>query len=161
VSSLTVWLYPTAFGAETGELQLKGLVERGEITLHDAATVQWMPHDEAPVVRRVTHRGAKSAGRGAVWGGLVGLVVLNPVAGAALADQRLRRAGLDKGFVEQVRGQLRPGTSALLVLSSDADPDAIRAFLARTEATLLHADLSAEGQRLLEEVGLESPGTDP
>ena len=109
--SLTAWLYPTAFGAETGELQLKTLIERDAIQLHDAAIVVWMQHDKAPIVRRVKHRGSKAAGKGAVFGGLVGLLVLNPVAGAAIgaggraAAQRLHGTGLDAQFVADVREQ--------------------------------------------------------
>jgi len=161
--SLTVWLYPTAFGAETGELQLKSLVERHAIQVHDASIVVWMSHDKAPVVRRVKHLGSKAAGKGAVLGGLVGLLVLNPVAGAAIgagagaASQRLHGSGLDEHFVDKVREQLKPGTSALLVLSSGADPEAVRGFVARTEAVLLHAELSEEGRRVLEQTGLEAP----
>src|SRR4051794_41178097 len=102
--SLTVWLYPTAFGAEAGELQLRSLVERDAIRVHDAATIMWMPHDAEPLVRPVEHKTLKSAGRGAFWGALVGLVVLNPVAGAAAgagagaAIRRMRSAGLDEEF---------------------------------------------------------------
>jgi len=161
--SLTAWLYPTAFGAETGELQLKTLIERDAIQLHDAAIVVWMQHDKAPIVRRVKHRGSKAAGKGAVFGGLVGLLVLNPGAGAAIgagagaAAQRLHGTGLDAQFVADVREQLKPGTSALLVLSSGADADAVRAFVARTEAVLVHAELSEEGRRVLEASGLPSP----
>ena len=102
--SLTVWLYPTAFGAGTGELHLRALAEHDAIRVHDAATIMWMPHDPEPRVRPVEHLATKAAGRGAMWGALVGLVLLNPVAGAAVgagagaAAQRLRRTGLDPGL---------------------------------------------------------------
>jgi uncharacterized membrane protein len=164
--SLTVWLYPTAFGAEMGELQLRSLIERDAIRLHDAATIIWMPHDEAPLVRPVKHKTLKSAGRGAVVGAIVGLVVLNPVAGAAAgagagaAINRARSAGLDDEFVQKIRAKVTPGTSALLVLSSDADPVAVGEVLRRSEAVLLQADLTPEGQRILEEVGLPAPEED-
>ena len=43
--SVTVWLFPTAFGAETGEAHLTGLVERGALVVHDAAAISWVPSD--------------------------------------------------------------------------------------------------------------------
>ncbi len=165
--SLTVWLYPTAFGAGTGELHLRALAEHDAIQVHDAATIMWMPHDPAPRIRPVEHLGAKAAGRGALWGALVGLVILNPVAGAAVgagagaAAHRLRRTGLDPDFVEKMRDRLAPGTSALLVLSSGADPMAVRRVLHGSEAVLLHAELSEEGRRVLAEMAPEPGATEP
>jgi uncharacterized membrane protein len=161
--SLTVWLYPTAFGADSGALHLRGLVERKAIRLHDAATIAWLPHDEAPVVRPVEHRTLKSAGRGAMWGALVGLVVLNPVAGAAVgagagaAARQARSAGLDDELVHQIRTRVTPGTSALLVLSSDADPVEVGRVVRNSEAVLLRAELSPGGRQVLEEIGLPAP----
>jgi uncharacterized membrane protein len=163
--SLTVWLYPTAFGAGTGELHLRALAEHDAIRVHDAATIMWMPHDPEPRIRPVEHLAGKAAGRGAMWGALVGLVLLNPVAGAAVgagagaAAQRLRRTGLDPEFVEKMRERVSPGTSALLVLSSGADPLAVRRVLHGSEAVLLHAELSEEGRRVLDEVTREKDGS--
>jgi uncharacterized membrane protein len=157
--SLTAWPYPTASGAGSGELQLKLLVERGALTVHDAATAVWMPHDPAPRVRRTEHLRAKAAGSGGLWGALAGLVVLNPVAGAAVgaaagaAVSRLRHAGLDAEFVQRVQEHLTPGTSALLVLSSGADPEQVRKFVEGSEAVLLFAELSEEGQKVLDTLG--------
>ena len=164
MTSLTVWVYPTAFGAGTGELHLRSLVERNLIVLHDAATIVWMPHDAQPRVRPVEHLTTRAAGRGAFWGSLVGLVLLNPVAGAAAGAgasalaQKARRAGLDDDFVDAVRRSVAPGTSALLVLSSRADQDAVGEVLAHSEAYLVHAELSREGRELLDE--LRPPGHD-
>ena len=156
--SLTVWLYPTPFGADTGELHLRSLVDKKAITVHDAAVVAWPPHDDRPRVHAVRHLATEAAGRGGFWGALVGLVVMNPVAGAAIGAatgatlQRLRGAGIQGDFVEQVRSELLPGSSALLVLSSGADVELVRPVLASTEATLIRADLSEDGVRRLREL---------
>ena len=107
-----------------------------------------MPGADQPDVRRVTHRTAGSAGRGAFWGALVGTLVLAPVVGAAVGAgagavvDRLRR-GLDDATIERLRTLLVPGTSALFVLSSDAQPEAVRRVLAGSEATLVHAEVDA------------------
>lgn len=145
---LTVWHYSTPLGVDAGEVRLKGLVERGALTVHDAAAVMWLPGADAPTVRRLRHDTARAAGVGSVLGGLLGLVVLAPVAGAAVgaaaatAGHKLREAGIDDDVVQRIRDQLQPGTSALLVLSSDADVELLRPALAHREATLLHVELS-------------------
>ena len=166
--SLTVWLYPTAFGAGTGELHLRALAEhdaiqrprRGHDHVDAARSCASDPPGRAPGVRR-----PRAAAR--MWGALVGLVMLNPVAGAAVgagagaAAHRLRRTGLDPDFVEKMRDRLAPGTSALLVLSSGADPMAVRRVLHGSEAVLLHAELSEEGRRVLAEMAPEPGATEP
>jgi len=158
VTSLTVWRYPTPFGADKGELQLKVLLEQGALVVHDAATVIWMPDAEEPKVQHLRHATARSAGRGALWGGLAGMLVLNPVAGAAAgaaataAVHRLRSTGIDEEFLGTVREQLEPGTSALIVISSDARDELIRPVLAQSEATLITADVSDDVRRRLDDL---------
>lgn len=148
--SLTVWHFPTPLGVDVGEVALRRLVEEDAITVHDAVTAIWMPGAEHPDIRRVRHRTAGSAGKGAFWGALVGTLFLAPAAGAAAGAgagavvERLRRGGVDDATIEQLRTLLTPGTSALFVLSSDARPEAVQRALAGTEATLVHAEMDAE-----------------
>jgi uncharacterized membrane protein len=162
VPDLTVWLYPTALGVDVGELRLKRLVEQEALTVHDAAAVIWMPEAEKPSVRKLRHGTAKAAGKGSVLGGLVGLVVLGPVAGAAAGAaagavaHRLRSAGISDDVVDRIREQVRPGTSALLVLSTNADAAKLRPMLAHREATLLYAELSDDATSVLQELLEES-----
>jgi uncharacterized membrane protein len=158
--SLTVWRYPTPLGVEAGELLLRRLEERGALTVHDAVTVIWMPGADQPDVRRVRHRTAGAAGRGTFWGALVGTLVLAPVAGAAVGAtaaavaSRLRHAGVPAETVSALTGALTPGTSALFVVTSDADPAVVGPAVADTEAELIHAEVddrtAAELRLLLE-----------
>jgi uncharacterized membrane protein len=145
--SLTVWRYPTPFGVDAGEVRLRRLQEQDALTVLDAVVVIWLPEAEKPTVRRLKHDTAKAAAKGSALGALVGLVVLGPVAGAAAGAaagavrHRLKGLGIDDELVERMRGELVPGTSALLLLSTDADIEKIRPLLARREATLIHAEL--------------------
>ena len=147
MTSLTVWRFPTPLGVDAGEIALARLQEQHAITVLDAVALTWMPHEEQPQVRRLRHDTARAAAVGGFWGAVVGMVVLAPVAGAAVGAagaslvDRLRRTGIDDAFVDGVRDQLGPGTSALFVLSRDADPEQVRPLLARTEATLIQATL--------------------
>ena len=162
--SLTVWRYSTPLGVDAGELRLKSLQERGLLTVHDAAAVIWMPGAEAPKIRRLRHDTSKAAVGGSIVGGVIGLVVLGPLAGAAAGAavgavrQRLRSVGIGDDVVEQIRQELRPGTSALLVLSSNADVEQLRPLLKRAEATLIHAQLNDDAPRELLELLEKSEG---
>ena len=80
-------------------------------------------------------------------------------AGASLVE-RLRRTGIDDTFVDGLRDQLGPGTSALFLLSRDADPELVRPVLARTEATLIQATLDDSVTAELAEL-LVPPGQSP
>ena len=161
--SVTVWLFPTAFGAETFEVHLTGLVERGALVVHDAAAISWVPSDPEPRVRQLKHLTARAAGMGAMLGTAVGLLLLNPVAGAAVGAaagagaRRLRDVGISDDFVAEVRAAVKPGTSALFVMSSGADAAQLAPILDRSEGVLIRAELSDEGRAVLEELGGSLP----
>jgi uncharacterized membrane protein len=154
MTALTVWRYDTPFGAEAAAVRLKSLAERKVLIVHDAITIAWMPQAQEPVIGHLKHSTAASAGKGSILGGLVGMVVLAPLAGAAVgagvasAAARLRRSGIDDQFVKELGAQLTPGSSALLVLSSDGNLDELRPAmereLTRGDVVLLHAELSED-----------------
>ena len=153
--SLTVWRYPTPYGADKGELRLKMLRDQGALVVHDAATVIWFADAKKPRVRQLKHmRGHDSLG-GAFWGTLLGSVFLMPVAGAAVGAAagalrgRLSESGIDDAFVAQLRDSLTPGTSAVLVLSSDLDVEAAHRAFPHPEAELVYADLDPEAEERL------------
>ncbi|WP_019146296.1 DUF1269 domain-containing protein [Aeromicrobium massiliense] len=170
-SSLTVWHYDSAMGASGGEVRLKDLQERGALTVLDAITVTWARGADRPRIGHLRHRTTVAASRGSVLGALAGAVLLAPLAGAAAGAgvatvvQRLRSTGIDDGVLEGIRGRLAPGTSALLVLSADADVDAVRPFvergLARGDVTLMHVQLADDAPETLAALVRDLPPTPP
>lgn len=160
--ALTVWRYDTPLGADAGAVRLKSLQEREALTVHDAITVAWMPGSHQPRIAHLRHATVGAAGKGSVLGALLGTLALAPVAGAAAGAgiaalaQRLRGTGIDQQFLEDVIAQLAPGSSALLVLSSDADLDHVRPVvergLARGDVVLLHAVLADDAPDALRAV---------
>lgn len=159
--NLTVWRYDTPLGAEAGEVRLKSLAEREALTVHDAITVTWVPGAHQPHVGHLHHATSASAGKGSVLGALVGMLVLAPAAGAAAGAgigaiaQRLRGTGIDQHFLEQTVALLEPGTSALLVLSDDADLEVVRPVVergvARGDVLLLYAELGPDAPKAIKE----------
>lgn len=160
--SLTVWRFPTPYGADQGELRLKMLRDQGAIVIHDAATVVWFPEKKQPRVRQLKHMRGSDALGGAFWGTLLGSVFLMPFAGAAVGAatgalrHHLADSGIDDRFIAELREQLTPGTSAIFVLSSDADIEKVRVRFPSNEVELIYADLDeagAERLRALQEEG--------
>jgi uncharacterized membrane protein len=153
--SLTVWRYDTPMGADAGAVRLKELEQRGALKVHDAITVTWLKEEEQPRIGQLRHATTAAAGKGTLLGGLIGLVVLAPAAGAAAGAaigavaQRLRGTGIDRDLLTEVKAALAPGTSALIVLASDADLDAVRPYLDRRDSVLIHAELSQDAPEVL------------
>lgn len=149
-TTLTVWLYDSTMGAASGQVRLKDLQQRGAVVVLDALTVTWTPGTHAPRIGHLRHQ-TSAAARNSVLGALVGALVPPSTVGGlpgpgtvALAEQ-LRGSGIDRQFLEEMKDHLMPGTSALLVLSTDTDLDAVRPVIergrARGDVVLMHASL--------------------
>lgn len=159
--NLTIWRFDTPLGVDSGELRLKRLEQQGAITVHDATAVIWMPRAEKPVVRHLRHRKASATGQGALWGAVLGTLVLAPVAGAAVGAtagaviERLRDAGVDEQTIANLCTALTPGTSALVLVASGANPEVVGPEITASGATLIHAEVddatSEELRRLFED----------
>ena len=90
---------------------------------------------------------------------LFGLIFFVPLLGAAIGAATgalagsLTDVGIDDEFINRVRDQVTPGTSALFVMSSDAVVDRVRdAFVEHAPSELLFTNLSAEQEAALREV---------
>ncbi len=108
-----------------------------------------------------TSHGGPGAGAGAVWGGfwglLFGLLFFIPFAGWAVGAGlgalfgHLGEKGIDKQFQEQVRDQLKPGTSALFLVIEHATPDKAIAALEKYGGTVIKTSLSEEDTKKLQD----------
>ena len=107
-----------------------------------------------------THGGA-SAGGGAVWGGfwgmLFGLLFFVPFAGWAVGAGlgalfgHLGEHAIDKQFQDQVRENVKPGTSALFMIIEQATPDKAIAALQQYGGTVIKTSLSDEDTKRLQD----------
>lgn len=59
--------------------------------------------------------------------------------------------GIDDEFIDSVKAQVVPGTSALFVMSSDAVLDKVKEAFADSEAELIHTNLSNDQEAALRE----------
>lgn len=124
MSTLSVWTFPTADAADHAKATITQLVKAEPIELQDTAVVSWPEGRSKPKTRQLLSLGGVGTAAGGFWGLLFGLLFCAPfigiVVGAALGWGVLHDAavGIDDRFIQQVRAGLRPGTSALFVLTS-------------------------------------------
>ena len=157
MATMTVWKFPTPDGADGAERTLKQLDKQGLIKVHDAAIVTYPEGAKKPKTKQLSGMAGVGALGGAFWGMLFGLIFLVPLLGAAVGagigalTGSLADVGIDDDFIKSVRDQIKPGTSALFVLSSDAVIDRVHEAFADQPMVLLETNLShAEEQKLRE-----------
>jgi uncharacterized membrane protein len=159
VATLTVWRYDSPEGARQAADILADLDRARQIVVEDAAIVTWEAGQRKPRTKQLTSTSAAGALSGGFWGLLFGLIFFVPLLGAAIGAATgaiagsLTDVGIDDGFINRVRDQVTPGTSALFVLSSDADLDRVHeAFAGGLRGELIHTNLTAEQEAALREI---------
>jgi uncharacterized membrane protein len=157
MATLTVWKFDTADGADQAVETLRSLVSQELITLHDAATVSWPSDKKKPKTRQLSNLKGKGALGGAFWGLLFGLLFFVPLLGVAIGAGTgalagaLTDVGIDDSFIEKVRSEVTPGTSALFALTSDAVLEKVLPAFEGQHPTLIQSNLSGDDEaRLLE-----------
>ena len=159
MATLTVWKFDTPGGAEEASQTLQELARENLVVLHDAATVTWEQGTKKPRTRQLASTTRSGALGGTFWGLLFGMIFFVPLLGAAIGAATgalagsLNDVGIDDSFINKVRDQVTPGTSALFVLSSDAVVDRVHAaFEDHRPVELLFTNLSAEQEAALRDV---------
>lgn len=150
MSTLSVWRFDKATGAEDAVTTLEELARRKLVTVWDAATVSWPDGAKKPKTRQLHDLKGAGALGGAFWGLLFGLLFFVPLLGAALGaafgalSGSLADAGINDDFVKRARDEITPGTSALFVLTSDVVLDKVTDAFAGQQPHLLFTNLSTD-----------------
>ena len=162
MATLTVWKFDSAGGADDASRTLQELARENVIVLHDAATVTWEPGKKKPRTRQLASTTGAGALGGSFWGLLFGMIFFMPLLGAAIGAATgalagsLNDVGIDDSFINKIRDQVTPGTSALFVMTSDAVVDKVHeAFAGHAPAALLFTNLSTEQEKALRDVFAE------
>jgi uncharacterized membrane protein len=102
-----------------------------------------------------------SVGQGAAWGMFWGLLfgclffvpILGIAVGAGLGGlfAKIEKSGIDQEFINQIRGRLKPGTSALFMVIEKATPDKALAALSIYGGTVIKSSLSKETEQNIQE----------
>jgi len=147
---------------QAGELKegLKKEEHEGLIKVDDTAVVVKDADGKVHTDKQFLDSGTK---RGAVAGGVIGLVLLGlfapvlGIAGGALIGGIVGKSankGISKKFVEDVEKELKPNTSALFVMTEDANAAAVagllREYHGKIYQTTLPSDVAEELQNALD-----------
>lgn len=157
LATLTVWRFDDADGAEAASRTLSELERQGALRLIDAAVVTWPLGARRPRASQVLTGAATGALGGSFWGLLLGIIFFAPLLGLAVGAATgalggsLRDSGISDAFVQQVRDEVTPGTSALFVMTSDVDVDRVRDAFLSHRPTLIHTNLTPEQDAALRE----------
>lgn len=144
---------------------LRRLEKEYLIDLEDAVVAVRQPDGKVQLKQSVSmvQMGAASGGlTGALWGTLVGLLFLNPLAGFAIGglagagggalSGTLIDYGIDDNFIRSLAETLPEGSSALFVLVRKAQPEKILAELSKFPGgKVLRTSLSPEQEARLQE----------
>jgi uncharacterized membrane protein len=157
MATLTVWQFNEPEGATRAASTLAELQSQGLVVVHDAATVSWPMDRKRPKTHQLHNLAGEGALSGSFWGLLFGLLFFVPLFGMAVgaalgaAGGALTDIGIDDDFIDSVRLEVQPGTSALFVLTSDAVPEKVRDAFAADKPQLIHTNLSADEENRLRE----------
>ena len=155
MGTLTVWKFDSAGGADEATNILRDLASKQLITLEDAATVRWDEGKKKPKTRQLNNLTGAGALGGAFWGMLFGLIFFVPLLGAAIGAASgalggaLSDVGIDDDFINRIRDEVTPGTSALFLMSSGAVVDKVRDSFGGAHAELVFTNLSEEQEQAL------------
>lgn len=144
---------------------LRRLEKEYLIDLEDAVVAIRQPDGKVQLKQSVSmvRMGAASGGlTGALWGTLVGLLFLNPLAGFAIGglagagggalSGTLIDYGIDDNFIRSLAESLPEGSSAVFVLVRKAQPEKVLAELSKFPGgKVLRTSLSPEQEARLQE----------
>jgi len=163
MSELVVVTYPDVYRAAEVCAALQRMHEAFLIEVEDIAYVtreengKVKLHETANVTTLSTGLGLV---RGTIWGGLIGLLFLNPVlgmlAGGAIgaaggaATGKILDYGISASFMKEIGEKVVPGTSALFVLFRKANWEKVLDRIAEFGGTVMHSSLSSEAEAKLQ-----------
>ena len=162
MSNLVVFDFDGIHTADDVLNKLRSLHKEHLIDLDDACVVERERDGKVHIKQAVnlTALGAAAGGsRGALWGMLVGLLFLNPLAGMAIGavagagagalSGSLADYGISNDFVKKLSETIPPGSSALFVLFKSATEDKVLAEIEPYKPRVLKTSLSNEDEARL------------
>ena len=155
MGNLIAVAYPDQATAEEVLATLARLQTENIIALEDAVVVT---RDQGGKVKlhQTSKLGAAGAARGAVWGGLIGLLFLAPLVGMAIgaaaggAAGSMPDVGVDDEFLKDLGSKLEPGGAALIVLVHASMPGKVLPEISKFGGEVIQSSLSADAEAHLQ-----------
>ena len=141
------------FRAQEFLTAMSRLASQGAMRLRDAVIVSKDDNGEVKVRETIDPQPGRTAASGAIWSGLLGLIIGGPVgwiaglgigAGAGAITAKVVDLGVPDEWVDWFREAVRSGTTTVVILAEDLDVSALEAEVRRfAGAELVHATLPA------------------
>lgn len=152
--------------AEEVLTHMKRLQSEYLVDLEDAA---YVTKDEDGKVRLIQSVNIPLIGAvsGIAWGGLIGLLFLNPLLGAAIGagsgaiSGALSDYGINDNFMKELGKELQPCGSALFILARRFTPDRFVEEIGRYGGTVLKTSLTREAEQRLQQALTPDAGIQP
>ena len=126
------------------------------VDLEDAVVVERREDGKIKLHQSISNTAVGAAG-GALWGGVIGLLFLQPLLGAAVgaaagaAGGALTDTGINDDFMRDLSNNLRPGAAALFALFKTAATDKVIPRIAEYGGHLVQTSLSQADEDALRE----------
>ena len=121
----TAWKFSGTEKADEAVLRLKELDAKEYIHVQDVAVIRWPQYAAAPTAQEhVTDEGSK----------------------VSAMVSKMKHANIDSSMIESAKSDMTPGTSVLVLLSTDAAIDTVAGALQGLGMELTRSDLSVQQQ---------------
>ena len=130
------------------------LAKQQLLQLEDAAYAYKDDKGKVRIQQTMSVTGTAAAG-GALWGTLIGLIFLNPLAGLAVGAAtgaiagKLTDVGVNDGMIKQIGEQLQQGKAAVFILARSATVDRVVDALKPYSPTIIQTNLSHDREEEL------------
>ena len=121
----TAWRFSSTEGADEAVLKLKGLDNQDLVEVRDVTVIRWPQYSSEPITQQ------HATGEGSKVSSFV---------------SKIRKGSIDTAMIEAVKGDISPGTSALVLLSSDAAVGKVADAFRAQRMELIRSDLSVQQQ---------------
>jgi len=167
VADLIMLTFPDTHGAQAAMSGVRALQDMRYAWIDDVAIVE--KHNSGRISLHTPHG---SVTGGALWGGLIGMLLfwwfppawflggwLGGMGIGALAGEASKKHGVDQALVDDVKSKLTEGTSALLLIGATGDADQMaRAFEPYHPTDVVRHELPEQTvANLKEALGAEQP----
>lgn len=157
MATLTVWKFEDAEGAQEGLSIAEDLQEQQLIDVLEGAVVSWPVGAKKPKTSQLHPRTEPRAFGATFWESLFDFFYFLPVIGdafgkpAAAFSGSIADVGIEDSFISSVREKVKPGTSALFAVASEADLGRVKTAMtdAGLQAEIIETGLSDEQEKAL------------
>jgi uncharacterized membrane protein len=160
MTAFTVWKFEDPYGADHASGVLRDAAQDGLVRIMDHAVVSWPVGAGHPTTKHGHDETWRGTAWGAFWGLLFGVLFAVPVVGAVAgaaggAFAKMRDGlGITDEQLDRVRKEVTEGTSALFLVTEQADLDRLGERMRGVFTRLVDTNLTeAERSLLMETFG--------